>query len=296
MADEDLDALAAEYVLGTLSAEERDDVEQRAAKDAGFAGRIASWERRLGTLEEMVDAVEPPPQTWNRIRERIAETEPESGLRLPDVVAAPPGRAAAAAAANVVVLSRRVRRWRGVTAVTGLIAAALLLVIGIGRYRPELLPPELRPPVEVKVVEKEVEKVVEKIVEKVVEVPQPAPPAPGRFVAVLQRDAGAPAFLLTVDIANKTLTVRRVTTTPEAGKSYELWLVSDKLPAPRSLGLVGNEFTRPAALASYDPETINGATYAVSLEPEGGSPTGVPTGPVLFSGKLVEAVPPLVNP
>ena len=74
-----------------------------------------------------------------------------------------------------------------------------------------------------------------------------------------------------------------------AGKSYELWLVSDRFPAPRSLGLVGaDEFSRPA-LAGYDPATISGATYAVSLEPEGGSPTGAPTGPVLWGGKLIEA-------
>ena len=33
------------------------------------------------------------------------------------------------------------------------------------------------------------------------------------------------------------------------------------------------------------------ATYAVSLEPEGGSPTGLPTGPVLFTGKLIQATP-----
>ena len=30
-------------------------------------------------------------------------------------------------------------------------------------------------------------------------------------------------------------------------------------------------------------------TLAVSLEPEGGSPTGAPTGPVLFKGKLAPA-------
>jgi len=29
----------------------------------------------------------------------------------------------------------------------------------------------------------------------------------------------------------------------------------------------------------------------VSLEPAGGSPSGVPTGPVLFTGKIVESVP-----
>jgi anti-sigma-K factor RskA len=284
MADEDLDALAAEYVLGTLNGDERANVERLAERDAGFAGRIASWERRLGTLEEMVEPVEPPPEVWTRIRERIAAAAPEAALRLPEIVpAAEPDRS------NVVVLlRRRVRRWRGVAALTGALAAALLLVAGIGRYRPELLPPQLKPPVETQVVEK----VVERVVERVVEVPQPAPPSPGRFVAVLQRDAGAPGFLLTVDVANRSLTVRRVAP-PEAGRSHELWLVSNRFPAPRSLGLVGaGEFTQRAALAQYDADTINTATYAISLEPEGGSPTGAPTGPVLFTGRLLEAVPP----
>lgn len=65
----------------------------------------------------------------------------------------------------------------------------------------------------------------------------------------------------------------------------------DKFPAPRSLGVIGDkEFTR-AALSAYDPQTINEATYAVSVEPPGGSPTGVATGPIVYVGKLIEAVP-----
>jgi anti-sigma-K factor RskA len=118
---------------------------------------------------------------------------------------------------------------------------------------------------------------------------------PARLVAVLQKDASGPAFLLTVDTKSRTLTMRRVTAEQEPGKSYELWLVSDRYPAPRSLGLVETgEFTQRPLLAAYDPATVNSATYAVSLEPEGGSPTGTPTGPVLYTGKLVEATPPAV--
>jgi anti-sigma-K factor RskA len=278
MADEDFDALAAEYVLGTLTADERATVEQLAAKDTGFAGRIAAWERRLGVLEAMVDPIEPPPEVWTKIRTAIGEIKPDAALRLPEVVEQRPEPAA-----NVAVLSQRVRRWRMVSTLTGVAAAVLALAIGLSRYRPELLPPALQPPVRTQVVE---------VVRQAPAPPPAAAPAPARFVAVLQRDANAPAFVLTVDIDKRTLTVRRVASAPEAGKSYELWLVSDKLPAPRSLGLVGGaEFSRPT-LAAYDADTINNATYAVSLEPAGGSTTGAPTGPVLFSGKLVEAVPP----
>jgi anti-sigma-K factor RskA len=57
--------------------------------------------------------------------------------------------------------------------------------------------------------------------------------------------------------------------------------------------VIGAEpFTVRQVSAEYDPVTINRATYAVSLEPQGGSPTGAPTGPVLYSGKLVQATPP----
>ena len=115
----------------------------------------------------------------------------------------------------------------------------------------------------------------------------------GQYVALLQKDGVSPAFILTVDGATKNFTVRRVGATPEPGKSYELWLVSDKLQRPRSLGVIGgNDFTTRPALNAYDADTVNKATFAVTLEPEGGSPTGVATGPIVFTGKLIEAVPP----
>ena len=55
----------------------------------------------------------------------------------------------------------------------------------------------------------------------------------------LQQEPTAPAFLLTVDAQTRTLTVRSVSATPEAGRSYELWLISKRFPAPRSLGTGG---------------------------------------------------------
>jgi anti-sigma-K factor RskA len=51
------------------------------------------------------------------------------------------------------------------------------------------------------------------------------------------------------------------------------------------------EFTARAALKAYDPDVVSNATYAVTIEPKGGSPTGVATGPIVYTGKLVESVP-----
>jgi len=39
-------------------------------------------------------------------------------------------------------------------------------------------------------------------------------------------------------------------------------------------------------------DALAASRRAVTLEPEGGSPTGVATGPIVFTGKLIEAVPP----
>jgi anti-sigma-K factor RskA len=262
--------LAAEYVLGTLPPDERAQAEALLARDPAFARLVRDWERRLGELHAMVQPVEPPPETWARIAARIDGVTPGAAARRPR----PATAARAAPVRNVVDLTRSLGRWRQAAAGLAAIAAVLLAVVVTAALDPQMLPAPLRPkPVEiVRTVTKEAN--------------------PGRFVAVLQASSISPAFILTVDVASRTATVRRVAAEPLAGKSYELWLISDRFAAPRSLGLVGGaEFARPT-LASYDPTTISDATYAVSLEPEGGSPTGAPTGPVLFTAKLVDAVPP----
>jgi len=180
--------------------------------------------------------------------------------------------------ATVVYLSFRVRQWRAVANAMTAIAAALLALVAVQVYRPDLLPQVLQPKPRIQTVE--------------VKVPT-APQSSAQLVALLQKDAASPAFILTVDAASKSYTVRRVGAAPEPGKSYELWLVSDKLQRPRSLGVIGgSDFTSRPVLSAYDADTVNRATYAVTVEPEGGSPTGMATGPIVFTGKLIETVPP----
>ena len=122
--------------------------------------------------------------------------------------------------------------------------------------------------------------------------PVQAPPS-AQYVAVLQKEGGAPAFILTVDGATRNFTVRKVGPSAEPGKSFELWLISDKLPRPRSLGVIGGgDFTARPVLASYDTDIVNNATYAVTVEQAGGSPDGNPHSAPVFAGKLIETVPP----
>src|SRR5580704_2207960 len=76
MYDDAQDALAAEYVLGTLSADEREHAEALLTLDPGFAASVRMWERRLGELNVMVEAVEPPPELWDKIKAELGTVEP----------------------------------------------------------------------------------------------------------------------------------------------------------------------------------------------------------------------------
>jgi anti-sigma-K factor RskA len=285
---EDHIALAAEYALGTLDADERSQVETMMAADREFAAVVQAWEFRLGALNQMVGSMEPRPLVWDNIRRAIAHGGEQAPLVLPEALrplaAAPEANdnqvaaSAAAGSSNVIQLNSRIRRWRNVASFASAIAAALVVMVGLQIYRPDALPDSVRP----------------KPRTQIVEVKTPPPPAAAQYVALLQSGAGAPAFILTVDAATRNFTVRKVGAQPEVGKSYELWIVSDKLQRPRSLGVIGNnDFTARPILAGYDSEIVNQATFAVSVEPQGGSTTGLPTGPVVFSGKLIETVPPV---
>src|SRR5262245_62528455 len=68
-----MDALAAEYVLGTLGFEEREQARTLLEADAAFAAKVASWERRFGDLYLMVEPVEPASAIWPRIKARKLE-------------------------------------------------------------------------------------------------------------------------------------------------------------------------------------------------------------------------------
>ncbi len=289
---EDHIALAAEYALGTLDADKRAQVETMMSVDKDFTTMVRAWEYRLGAVNQMVGSVEPRPELWESIRTATGLADPQQPLVLPDApLAAPPdlpppdlpprmGEHAAVDTANVVRLQHRARRWRGVASAMTAIAAALVAVVGIQIAQPDWLPQGLRPKPRTQIVE--------------VRSPTPATALSGQFVALLQGQAGGPAFILTVDGATKNFTVRRVgSTSADPGKSFELWLISDKLPKPRSLGVIGgDEFTARPVLSGYDADVVNNATYAVTVEQAGGSPDGNPHSTPVFSGKLIETVPP----
>lgn len=281
---EDHIALAAEYALGTLAAEEREQVETMMAVDNDFAGIVQGWEFRLGVLNQMVGSVEPRPIIWENIRAAIGDAEPQAALVLPEPPPAAPvpevvREIPVVDNTKVISLAKAARRWRTIGSFAGALAAALLAMVALQVYQPDALPDGIRPKPRIRTVE--------------VKIPPPPLVPSAQYVALLQAPGGGPGFILTVDGATKDFTVRKVGATAEPGKSFELWLISDKLPRPRSLGVIGNgDFTSRPVLASYDRDVINTATFAVTVEQAGGSPDGNPHSAPVFTGKLIQTVPP----
>ena len=234
---DDIDALAAEYVLGTLSREERLAAAVRRTTEKTLDDAIVAWERRLGPLGEVVAPVQPPAHLYNKIRAQIGLSAHVVSLKTRETV-----------------LARRGNRWRNATAGMTALAASLAGVVGWQDYQRQQMQTQ--------------------------------------YVAVLQASAEKPGFILTVDTKTQMFVISAITAPKQAKKSYELWLVNDKMPKPKSLGVFseGDMEVMPIEKAAEHDVMMN-ATYAVSLEPEGGSPTGAPTGPVLFSGTLFKATP-----
>jgi anti-sigma-K factor RskA len=243
--------LAAEYVLGTLRGRARRRFERLLAQDAGLRDLVRQWEARLNPLAERAPAVAPPPQLWARIEARLG---------------APASRGSAAARRSWIErlfgkpltpvpslatagLWYCVGFWRALGIGGATVAAALALYLTVGQA--------------------------------------PAPFLPSH-VAVLAGEAG-PTLVARLDAASGHLALTPVALPPAASDtSLELWILPPGGAAPRSLGLLtsaGFEADLPPA----DIASLAAGGLAVSLEPAGGSPTGQPTGPVLYHGPILPA-------
>ena|SRR5215471_3739529 len=222
---DDIDELAAEYVLGTLDAEELAAAQARVVSDPTFAAAVAEWERRLSPLQQETPTEIPTDALSQSILERYSAAHPS----------------------NLARLERQILRWRAGTIAASVAAAVLLVFL--------MLP--IRTATE------------------------------SQFVALLQSNAAAPAFVARVNLSRGIAEIHRIGVEPAHGHSYELWALGAGRKKPQALGIIDASLQIRTAQLGSDPVALRDTTLAVSLEPQGGSPTGLPTGPVLFTGKLV---------
>lgn len=119
-----------------------------------------------------------------------------------------------------------------------------------------------------------------------------APPAE-RYVAMLQSDQGKTGFVITMDMNAKQFAIRPVTGKAPRSKSYELWAIMKDGKPPMTLGLVGTSaYAMMDAPAEIDHRELEkGVQLAISLEPEGGAPSGKSMGPIMFAGLLIRQTP-----
>lgn len=143
--------------------------------------------------------------------------------------------------------------WRGATAVAAAVAAGLAFIV-LSPDEPATVGPDPTPAVQ-----------------------------PILASTRMQTEAGQVLFVITFDQARNRVVVTPVAADGAPGHSHELWVLPRE-GAPVSLGVMPSDAS--AAMTVTLPLSAD-ASLAISVEPEGGSPTGLPTGPVVAQGKLV---------
>ena len=246
------DKLAAEYVLGTLRGRARLRFQAWLREDAALRRTVAEWGERLVPMAAAVAEVRPPRRVWSAIRSRIEASAPA-----PVRPAAKPG------------LWDSLAFWRNWGLVATGCAAALVGAVA------------LRPPqtVEVPVVQK-------------IEVPSTA--MQPSYIALLHAtatDGQKLVFLAYAGRHSDELWVKNVALgSAPADRGFELWgLPATPGEAPRSLGVLPPSEKGTIKLAAAADESLRDfPALAISIEPAGGSKTGLPTGPVIAKGDCLK--------
>lgn len=115
-----------------------------------------------------------------------------------------------------------------------------------------------------------------------------APSAAPGYLAVMSSPQGKPLWLITVHPANRRIDMKALAdNTPPIGKSYQLWMLPGS-GKPVSLGLMNSTGSASETVTSEMIAALAHAKgLAISIEPAGGSPTGQPTGPVVYVAPVI---------
>jgi anti-sigma-K factor RskA len=223
-----IDALAAEYVVGTLRGAARRRFERWRSENWHIASRIQAWEERLFPLALSLPPLTPAPEVWQGIEERV---------RIAESARTAPSRRAAARA---------------------LAAAVVVCIIAAGAFFAWRM-----------------------------SVPLPFEP-----VATIKAARGPGVWSIELDAhADRLRAIALAGAVARPGHSFELWALPKGGGAPVSLGLLPDAGQLERTLSASQHAAVAAAEQvAVSLEPSGGSPSGAPTGPVLFVAPLKKSV------
>jgi anti-sigma-K factor RskA len=235
------------------------------AGDRDLRKLVEDWERRLNLLVESAPAVEPPAHVWDEIGRRI------------DLAPASPAMRERTREGWLDRLWDSIGFWRGAAALATAAAAALILYVVF--HSPRVARDQIA------VLDQRLAR-IESRVEAVATRPT--------HVGVLLDKDQRPMMTADLDAPDGRLVLRLNLTPPRdfTANVLEVWLVFPD-GTRRSLGLFPSErpgTTTALVLPHETAEALAKAALAVSLEPRGGSTTGQPSGPVLFTGALMPVV------
>jgi anti-sigma-K factor RskA len=274
------DRLAAEYALGAMSGLDRSRFERLLSDDRDLRELVEHWELRLNLLGESAPAVEPPAHVWDEISRRIT----------PAVAPVREGR--------LDRLWDSLGFWRAATGLAAATAAALVVYVAF--LNPRVAPEQIAA-LDARLARIEgaarglggVPGEISALGDRLAGLASRVDAVASRptHVAVLLDKDQRPMMTADLDTADGRLVLRLNLTPPRdfTTNVLEVWLVSPD-GTRRSLGVFPSErpgTTTGLVLPHDTAEALAKASLAVSLEPKGGSTTGRPSGPVLFTGALM---------
>jgi anti-sigma-K factor RskA len=254
-----VDMLAAEYALGTLRGGARRRLQWYAQQNVMIRRSLEEWQQRLEPMAELGPARMPSAAVWEAIEQRLGFVAGRGAVDLDPTASRPAAAAATRPAHN---WFDNLAFWRGwAIGVTAL--AAIAVVIAVRSLLPFGAAPSGTSQTAAQQGEAEVS-----------------------HVAVLNNKNAEPVMLVAWDEAHSTMTLHRlgdVQLPPD--RAMQLW----GIPAsghPVSLGVLPNSGNGKLPATQQRPESYG--ALAISIEPPGGSPNpDGPSGPVVFSGKLL---------
>lgn len=284
-----LNLIAAQYVLGVLSPAARERVKTRMMRDGDLRALVFAWERQLSPLANLLEPVDVPEHVWQAIEAKIqlahkisaltAETHtaqplPSTNTTPINISSTPNTSSTSTAAPTPTTKAAQTEAtqnssarpaandgyWKKWATASSALAAGLAAFMV---FRPDPVAPNLPP--------------------QIITVQQPA----AQDVAVLTASDKTPAWIVRKQADKLVLSNLNAASVP-TDRDLELWSIAGG-NAPRSLGVIhlkDGQAQLPNAVAEL---LAKDSILAISLEPTGGSPTGAPTGAVLYTGAVVKS-------
>ncbi len=264
-----LDRLAASYALGTLRGGARRRFETLAREHATVRAAALVWQTRWSGLTELQPAVQPAPAVWTRIANAVENERQKSRAAAPAPKASAPRGVSA--------------WWRGAAA-AGALATVAGLVVGVQQHRQ--LGEQASQLAQTSRQNAELAQAREALAQQNTELLAQLKAQPDiAYVAVLADGKFNASMLVTFDARQQALVLKRVGAYQEAAdKSLQLWALPES-GGPTSLGVLDGQ--AQMRLVANDQQVRATPALAISLEPKGGVREGGPTGPVLFSGRVL---------